>query len=312
MWVKIATAATSVVCSMCIAASASLPAENTAAGSAQMAKAVVLMQSTQPNTVQLAAASAAFNPFQALLDTAAQGFINNAINNLGGIAAFSALPFYRNILLNLPPGTGTTTPPPSTTPTDFINNAINNLGGIAAFSALPIYRNILLGLPPGSTGPTTMTASTGGTSATPGTGRTGPRWSPTNGKTFDSGSAATPGTSGPAPNEDLNGPEAGTLPNPLRSITSGGSGGGTTQQDPTPSPSDKRDAKRSTGDQETTGKSGNGSFSRKFEPSPIIFDNGGSKRGDNGMGWGGLGGLFGKGEGSSTTSEGSTSTGAPK
>jgi hypothetical protein len=291
-------------------------------------------------------------------------FINNAIDNLGQIAAFSALPFYRNILFNLPvPTTPTTPPPPPTTPTDPINNAINNLGQIAAFSALPFYRNILFNLPVGSLGPPITTASTGQTATdpinnainnlgqiaafsalpfyrnilfnlpvgslgppiptastaqvtsttsttTPGTGWTGvPRWSPTNGKTWDNGGAVT---FSPPQNNDPSGSENGK-PDPVVAVTNGGSQGGTSQPEEKRLPSFTRDARKSTADTQSTGNSGTTRSGNKFEPNPIIFENGSRGSADNGMfsGLGGLGGLFGGGkdQASSTDNGGSTPKG---
>jgi hypothetical protein len=244
---------------------------------------------------------------------------NNAINNLGQIAAFSALPFYRNILFNLP--VGSLGPPIMTastgqTATDPLNNAINNLGQIAAFSALPFYRNILFNLPVGSLGPPLPTASTAITTAstaqgssttsttTPGTGWTGlPRWSPTNGKTWDNGGAVT---FSPPQNNDQSGTENGKSdPVVVAAAT-----GGTNQPDNNPRPFFKRDTPKSTADTQLT--SGN-----KVEPkrtAPWLLPNGSGGGGaENGMfsGLRGLGGLFGGGKdrGSSTGTEGSNTGG---
>jgi hypothetical protein len=312
MWVKVPSAAASVVCSACLAAAIALPAADMAAdGSGQMAKAL------QPKAAQLAAASAAFDPFGALLNATGQTAtdpFNNAINNLGQIAAFSALPFYRNILFNLP--VGSVGPPITTastgqTATDPFNNAINNLGQIAAFSALPFYRNILFNLPVGSVGPPITTASTAQGSSTtstttPGTGWTGvPRWSPTDGKTWDNGGAVT---FSPPQNNDPSGSENGT-PDPVVAVTNSGGQGGTSQPEAKPLPVSKKDANKSTADAQSTGNSGNGSFSRKFEPNPIIFENGSRGGAENGMfsGLNGPGGLFGGGKDQAS----STGTAAP-
>src|SRR5258705_217747 len=268
MWVKVPSAATSVVCSACLAAAIALPAADMAAdGAGQLATAL------QPKAAQLAAASAAFDPFGALLNATGQ------------------------------------------TATDPFNNAINNLGQIAAFSALPFYRNILFNLPVGSVGPPITTASTAQGSSTtstttPGTGWTGvPRWSPTNGTTWDNGGAVT---FSPPQNNDPSGSENGK-PDPVVAVTNGGSQGGTSQPEEKRLPSFTRDARNSTADTQSTGNSGNGSFSRKFEPNPIIFENGSRGSADNGMfsGLGGLRGLFGGGkdQASSTDNKAPTSGG---
>jgi len=415
MWVKVPSAAASVVCSACLAAAIALPAADMAAnGAGQLAQAV------QPKAAQLAAASAAFDPFGTLMNAAAGDFFNNAIDNLGQIAAFSALPFYRNILFNLPvpppaaatastgqtatdplnnaidnlgqiaafsalpfyrnillnlpvpvttastgqtatdfinnaidnlgqiaafsalpfyrnillncpvAGCSTTTTTASTgqTVTDPFNNAINNLGQIAAFSALPFYRNILFNLPVGSVGPPITTASTlqGNETNVPPTGKIlstslpssgdpgtwTPRWSPTNGKTWDNGGAVT---FSPPQNNDPSGSENGNLPDQVVSIAKGGGQGGTSQPEAKPLPVLKKDANRSTADTQSTGNSGNGSFSRKFEPNPIIFENGSRGGAENGMfsGLNGPGGLFGGGKDqASSTGTAAPTSGGPK
>ena len=276
MWVRISTAATSIVCSACIAASASLLAVGTTvAGSFLIAKTPITpTASTDPITAL--GGIAAFSALPAYRDLLTGA--KNPVDALGGIAAFSALPAYRDLL------TGAKDP-------------ADALGHIAAFSALPAYRDLL---DPASAGQSTTTSTTGTSSAlasaahgmtssttTPAASFTPvPNWSRAGSNASDSGSASTPGTAASARNEDLTGSEQGKLPNPLKSIVSGGSEGGTSQQDNTSIRSSGRDVTGATADQQTTGKSGTGSWSRKFAPNSTVIIDSGSRGSKQGMrGW---------------------------
>jgi len=219
-----------------------------------------------------------------------------------------------------PPLTGqTSTTTASSNPLSSLNTMFSTLGARLTGQTSTTGSNPLSSLV------SALRGSTAGTMAPAETGPAGVNsLSLTNGNTPGTGSWATRVTSGTPPNNDLTGSGPGALPNLVKSVIGGGSEGGTSQQDNTPFRSFEQDVNGSTGDQQTTGKSDNGSRSRttgttsatgndngswsmKFTPkpmdSPILTSSGGPGAKDGIRGWGNVvngikSALGGRGEGS--------------
>jgi hypothetical protein len=282
MWVKIATAGTSVVCSACIAVAAALPAIDTAADH--------LAKSTSAG-VQLSALSnlASLSAVPAYADFLRTGKVDALIP----LASLSAVPAYADFLRTgdvhalIPLASLSAVPAYADLVTGDSTAKVAALRSLRSLSAIPEY----LGAPiPPAAAASVASSPSAAQTPTPSSG-SGPL------KSFVSSVAS--GT-----------PQAGVLTgSEPAAVTTAGIDPGAGQQ---PAPTPKSETKSTVNsDGETTN---NGSYSKKFEPKPIILL-GGGPGGNNGIrGWGqvvnAVKSAIGLGRGQQSSAQGSGAAGS--
>jgi len=282
MWVKISTAGTSVVCSACIAVAATLPAIDTAADHLAKSTSAGVQLSALANLGNLASLSAvpayanflqtgkvdALTPLASLSAVPAYAdFLQTGdVHKLAPLASLSAVPAYADFLQTgdvhklAPLASLSAVPAYADLVTGNSATKVAALRSLRSLSAIPEY----LGAPiPTAAAPSVASSPPAEQTPTPSTG---------SGPLKSSVSSVTSGA-----------PQASVLPGskPAAVTTAVIDPGADQQPAPTPK-SETKSTANSAG--ETTN---NPSYSKKFEPKPIILLGGGGSGGNNGIrGWG--------------------------